>query len=489
MFKLLRYFALTSLVSLVIIAALLAWVYRYVALGDLTEMGERHNVALTRAFSNQVWPIFGAFLSSTSELDDVALRNHPETARLHQNVLAQVRGLSVHKVKIYDLSGRTVFSTEAKQIGEDKSTNPGYSSARGGKAASELTHRDTFSTFEGVIENRDLLSSYIPIRRGGADGPVEAVFELYYDVTELLKKLERTQRELILGIVSLLGLLYGVLYFIVRHGEEVMKHQEAERKRTEQAMIEREVVERALAKKAEDLRRSNAELEQFAYIASHHLQEPLRMVTSYTELLAKRYRGKLDRDADEYIRFAASSAQRMVALIRDLLAYYWVDTKEKQFVPTDCEEVLTNTLQGLRAVFDESGAKVTFEPLPTVMADKNQLGQLFKNLIDNGIKFRDGVAPEVHVSCKRAGSDWVFSVKDNGIGIELQFAERIFLIFQKLNGREEYAGTGAGLAICKKIVERHGGKIWVESELGKGATFHFTIPARVDDDEGRHLGH
>jgi light-regulated signal transduction histidine kinase (bacteriophytochrome) len=253
-------------------------------------------------------------------------------------------------------------------------------------------------------------------------------------------------------------------------------------------MIEREVAERALAKRAEDLRRSNAELEQFAYIASHHLQEPLRMVTSYTELLAKRYRGKLDRDADEYIRFAASSAQRMVALIRDLLAYYWVDTKEKQFVPTDCEEVLTNTLQGLRSVSDESGAKVTFEPLPTVMADKNQLGQLFKNLIDNGIKFRDGVAPEVHVSCMRAESDWVFSVKDNGIGIEPQFAERIFLIFQQLNGREKYAGTGAGLAICKKIVERQGGRIWVESELGKGATFHFTMPAAAVDGRASDVG-
>lgn len=402
MFKLLRYFSITSLVSVGIVAALLAWVYRYVALGDLKEMGERHNVALARAFSNQVWPILESFLSSTSELDDQALRNHPVTARLHQHVLAQMRGLSVHKIKIYDLSGRTVFSTDAEQIGEDKSTNLGYLSARGGKAASDLIHRDTFNAFEEVIENRDLLPSYIPIRRGGADGPVEAVFELYYDVTELLKKLERTQRELILGVVLLLGLLYGVLYFIVRYADKVMKLQETERKRTEQVMIEREVAVRALAKRAEDLRRSNAELEQFAYIASHHLQEPLRMVTNFTELLAKRYRGKLDRDADEYIRFAATGAQRMVALIRDLLTYYWVDTKEKPFVPTDCEEALTNTLQGLRAVCEESGAKVTFEPLPTVMADKNQLGQLFKNLIDNGIKFCDGGAPQVHVSCKRA---------------------------------------------------------------------------------------
>jgi len=228
---------------------------------------------------------------------------------------------------------------------------------------------------------------------------------------------------------------------------------------------------------AEELRQSNQELEQFAYVASHDLQEPLRMITGFTQLLAKQYGDRLDQKAKEYIGFAVDGAKRMQGLIEDLLTYSRVGSKGKAFVSTDCEAVLAKTLAGLHVGIQECDATVTHDPLPTVMGDELQLGQLFQNLLGNAIKYRNSEAPHVHVSCKQETEQWTFAVQDNGIGIEPQYRERIFQIFQRLHTREEYEGLGIGMAICKKIVERHGGQIWVESELGKGATFYFTMPA------------
>ena len=242
-------------------------------------------------------------------------------------------------------------------------------------------------------------------------------------------------------------------------------------------VAERQRAEKGLAEKTVELQRSNAELQQFAYVASHDLQEPLRMVRSYTGLLARRYQGKLDADADEFIGYAVDGARRMQSLINDLLSYSRVATPGKEFTAADCEAVLANTIASLKVAIQESGAAVCHEPLPTVSGDEVQLGQLFQNLIGNGIKYRREGPLEIHVACKPEGSHWLFSVRDNGIGIEPQYHERIFTIFQRLHAKEQYPGSGIGLAICKKIVERHGGKIWVESELGKGSTFYFTLPA------------
>ena len=279
------------------------------------------------------------------------------------------------------------------------------------------------------------------------------------------------------------------------HANQVARHEISERKKAEEALqdtaaelarvnggLESEIAERmrieqSLREHTDELARSNSELQQFAHVASHDLQEPLRMVSSYTQLLARRYKGKLDSDADDFIGFAVDGVSRMQNLIEDLLAFSRVGSKAEDFKPTDFNAVFEEVTSNLKATIQDNNASVTHDDLPTINADSSQIMQLFQNLVGNAIKFIGNGQPCVHVSANLDNGEWKFSVSDNGIGIELEYAERIFVIFQRLHTWQEYSGTGIGLAICKKIVERHGGQIWLESEPGSGATFHFTIPA------------
>jgi light-regulated signal transduction histidine kinase (bacteriophytochrome) len=249
-------------------------------------------------------------------------------------------------------------------------------------------------------------------------------------------------------------------------------------KKLEKSEAEHKKAEEMLKETLEDLECSNKELEQFAYVASHDLQEPLRMVSSYVQLLQRRYKGKLDSDADEFIAYAVDGATRMQRLINDLLTYSRVGTRGKEFEKTECSRALGQAMANLSGAIEASGAAVTNGDLPTFKADESQLIQLFQNLIDNAIKFRSKGPPRIQVNASKKEKEWLLSVSDNGIGIDPQYAERIFIIFQRLHERDKYPGTGIGLAICKRIVERHGGRIWVESEPGKGSTFYFTIPSK-----------
>lgn len=233
----------------------------------------------------------------------------------------------------------------------------------------------------------------------------------------------------------------------------------------------------ALELRETEIKRSNAELEQFAYAASHDLQEPLRAVSSYSDLLRRRYGSQLDERAEKYIDNIAAGAARMRALINDLLAYSRITTRGAAFAPVDCEAALGTALANLNTAIGETGATVTHDPLPHVHGDAAQLARIFQNLIANAIKFHGERPPEIHVSAMRETGIWRFSVRDNGIGIETEARERIFRIFQRLHTRGSYPGTGIGLAICARTVERHGGQIWVESEPGQGATFFFTLPS------------
>ncbi len=294
---------------------------------------------------------------------------------------------------------------------------------------------------------------------------------------------ERTSSRTRVVIVTgnTLAFLFLFLAGVVVQREMGRRKDAEDRVRALNVDLELRVDERTaeLAERMKDLARSNSELQQFAYVASHDLQEPLRMVASFTQLLGRRYREKLDDDARDFINYAVDGATRMQTLITDLLSYSRVGTQGKPLELTRCDEVLDRVLNhNLRLAIKESGVAITRDRLPTVMADPLQLGQLFQNLIANAIKFRGNGPPSVYISAERRGGDWEIGVRDNGIGISPEHADRIFVIFQRLHTKTEYPGTGIGLAICKKIAERHGGRIWVEPTPGGGSTFRFTIPAR-----------
>jgi len=241
-------------------------------------------------------------------------------------------------------------------------------------------------------------------------------------------------------------------------------------------VTERRALEESVREKSAALERSNRDLQEFAYVASHDLQEPLRMVVSYTELLARRYRGRLDADADEFIGFAVDGAKRMQRLINDLLAYSRLDRRGAEMTPVCAAQAAAESLAALQAAIAESGATVEVGPLPSVRADPGQLAQLFQNLIGNALKFRDPArAPLIRITASREGSFWTFRVEDNGIGVDPQYFEKVFIIFERLHGHD-VPGTGIGLALCRKIVGRHGGRIWIESEKGRGTTMFFTLP-------------
>jgi len=281
----------------------------------------------------------------------------------------------------------------------------------------------------------------------------------------------------IIVVGEALGFLFlGVAGFIIQ--QEITRRASAEEEvRTLNMDLERRVADRTaeLAERAKELERSNLELQQFAYVASNDLQEPLRTIASFTQLLAKRYHDKLDDKAREFINFAVDGSKRMQTLINDLLAFSRVGTQGKPFAPTHCDAVLDRILKNLKTSIENSGAVITRDPLPIVMGDEVQLAQLLQNLLTNAMKFRGADVPRIHISAIPDGTKWKIMVRDNGIGIPPEHHDRIFVIFQRLHTKTQYPGTGIGLAICKKVAERHGGRLWIEPSLGGGSTFCFTI--------------
>lgn len=262
---------------------------------------------------------------------------------------------------------------------------------------------------------------------------------------------------------------------IERHRRELLERQKNLTKQLQAANKELLDIQQKLTKTIKKLEISNSELQQFAYVASHDLKEPLRMVTSFLQLLKQRYEYELDSDANEFIDFAVDGAKRMHNLIEDLLAYSRIMTQGKEFSSVNMDELLDHVTINLKVSIDENHAEVTHDPLPKIRADESQMIQLIQNLFENSIKYRKQEVPKIHVSVKDTEDEWIFSVKDNGIGIANQHVKKIFMIFKRLHTNQEYDGTGIGLAIIKRIIDRHSGRVWVESELGKGSTFFFTI--------------
>jgi len=257
---------------------------------------------------------------------------------------------------------------------------------------------------------------------------------------------------------------------------EIEKSDKERELKVQERIVELAASEELLRSKVLELERSNEELQQFAYVCSHDLQEPLRVISNYTQLLSKRYTGQLDDKADMFIAFAVDAAKRMQELINDLLAYSRLQTKAQNLSDVDCNQVVKRALANLEISLTETGAIVNYDALPTIKSDRTQLLQLFQNLINNSLKFRSSQPVVINITAREQNGEWLFAVQDNGIGFDMQFEERIFLIFQRLHRKEEYSGSGIGLAVCKKIVLKHGGRMWGESAIGQGATFFFTFP-------------
>ena len=340
-----------------------------------------------------------------------------------------------------------------------------------GRNAMEFVHPDDLSKVRGALAEalagpEPRTATYRAVRKNGSYTWAETIFRAVYDSqASRVDQLHTLSRDVSARVA-------------VEDALRLARDQlEA---RVQECTVELVRANASLEYQAKELSRSNAELQQFAYVASHDLQEPLRMVASYTQLLARRYRDRLDADASDFIGYAVDGVTRMQVLINDLLTYSRVGSTEKRFTPTPLQDVLKRALANLQTAIEESGAVVTHDPLPVVKGDAPQLVQLFQNLIGNAIKYRGEKPPQIHVSVCREDGNWRVAVRDNGIGIEPQYAERIFEIFQRLHTADQYSGTGIGLAICRKIVERHGGRIWVESQAGMGATFHLTIPAHAE---------
>jgi len=520
MFKLLRYFSWMSFVTIVLASFLLGALYRHMVVNDLMEAGERKNVALTQAFANSLWPKFAHYVQSTPGLDGDTLRARPETDQFNRSVKELMRDLSVVKVKLYNLDGLNVLSTQASQIGADKSKNPGFLTAKGGGVVSQITHRDTFNAFDETIEDRDVLESYIPIRRRDGDRQIEGVMELYDDVTPLWRRIDVSQRRVTLGVCGILAVLYIFLFLIVRYADRVLRQQHDElqsahnelemrvAERTAELMqanvqMTAEIAERIKAEEelqlfANDLERSNRELQDFAYVASHDLQEPLRKIQAFGDRLKAKCGEALSDQGQDYLTRMQNAAGRMQSLITDLLMFSRVATQAKPFVPVDLGHVAREVVSDLEIHIEQVEARVEFGELPTIEADPVQMRQLVQNLVSNALKFHRPDTPLVIQieACDFAEATpspegtparpaWCqLTVADNGIGFDEKYLDRIFTVFQRLHGRSAYEGTGVGLAVCRKIVERHQGSITAQSRPDHGATFVVTLPYTQSQGKG-----
>lgn len=512
MFKLKRYFSLTSLIAFVIITLLLGAFYRQLALRDLLELQESKNAALTQAFVNSLWPEFAPFVATASTFAPAELAAQPEIPQLHQAVVAQMQGLSVVKVKVYNLDGLTVFSTEAAQIGEDKSSNAGYLAARSGQIASELTHRDTFSAFEGTIEDRDLFSSYVPIRRHGLTGEVEGVLELYDDITPFIQRLERTQRNLVGGVILLLLLLYLVLYIVVYRADTIIHQQYNQLAETGQKLHEqKEHLEEQVLSRTAELTKSNHQLRQeiierqraeanlitardqalqasrvkseILARVSHELRTPLSVILGISELLETDIYGALTDLQRRATNRIIHQTHVLTSLVEELLVQAQLEVdklllQEAYFAPQDMAAAVEATMEPqAQAKGLELVTEVSSELPATLWGDQRRIQQIVMNLVGNAIKF----TPQGQVSLFLGRADanhWVIRVSDGGIGIPAEAQTAIFEAFRQVDGSStrRYGGVGLGLSIVHGLTTRMGGRVDVQSEPQKGSTFTVVLP-------------
>lgn len=476
MFKLLRFFTITSLVAFIIVAVLLGLFYRDSAVGDLLIIGESQNVSLTQTFANNIWSDYADFLIELpSEIDGQTLQTDPHILGLHQRILGAMQNTSIVKVKIYNLQGLTLFSTESRQIGEDKSANLGYLSARNGEVASELTHRDTFSAFEEEIVDRDLLSSYIPIRTN-PESPIEGVFEVYTDVTPFQDQINNTQRTITIGVSLIMALLYIILFFIIRQADTIMKEQ----------YKERQLAAETLRRAKEEAEKANRAKTEFISTVSHELRSPMTAIDGYIGLVNSGKVGDLNQKQRAFLTTARNNLGFMNQIVSDLSDISRIEANHfrLEIQSIDPIEVVKETAATFERQFAFKQQNLVIESeinLPDVLADRLRLIQILSNLLSNAHKYTpDGGLVILNMETAEKENQPVvqFKVKDSGIGIGEDEKSRIFEKFFRSADREalKVHGTGLGLNLTRHLVNLHQGQIWFESQLRQGSTFYFTIP-------------
>ncbi len=459
--------------GLVVIAAsmLLISMYREVAGDDLNEMAARSNVALARVFSNAVWDAHAGFLTTAHFLTPEAIRRHPETRSIRESVLMRMRGLSILKIKIYDLNGLTVFSTDPSQIGEDKSENEGFLAARTGHRASQLTYRDTFSAFEQEVENRDILESYVPIT--SASGAIEGVFEVYYDVTDLLAAVRHRQLLLQIVVGGTFLLLYLLLIFGVWNSERQTIRQY--RKTLDLART---------AARAEEASRLKSE---FLATMSHELRTPLNAILGFSEILKTQQTViSSEETRREYADSIWSSGNHLLNIVDDVLDMSKVEAGEmplelEVFDPVTLLEGCLRLVENQARTEGVELASNIASDLPSAYGDERRIKQILINLLSNAVKFTpQGGKISVWVGAAQDGT-LLFSVTDTGIGIEPADIAKVLTPFGQVETTyaRRFGGTGLGLPIAKSLVEMHGGDFSLESEVGKGTKVNFSLPPKT----------
>lgn len=464
MFKLIRYFSVASLIVFGLVFIPLSLIVPKRVNQVVLQAESAKSAELITVFANSLGTNFFELALSTQEFSGQPLLIDSRLGLFDAEVRKRMEGSSVVKVNFFNAEGNTIYSSTAADIGQSKHDSAGFIKARQGEVFSEGQRRESFESMGGDLKNRFIVSTYAPVKDDS--GNVIAVLELYSDVTKVRSVVDRARRTLTY-LPSLIALtLFSFLFLIVRHGESVMKKQYKELSE----------VKEKLELQASALKRSNEELELFAYIASHDLQEPLRKVQAFGDRLAKKYGDVLGENGLMYLERMQDASGRMRTLIQDLLAYSRVASNGEPFVSVDLNVIVENVVSDLEIRIAETKATVNVAELPKLQADPLQMRQLFQNLIGNALKFhKPDVAPIINVSCEKKQDKLLITVKDNGVGFDKQYAEKVFQIFQRLYGRGEFEGTGMGLAIVRKIVERHGGSISADSAEGEGASFQISF--------------